>query len=72
VLRHTAITAVARHGGYPVAQAFAGHTPPTVTGRYIHATLAEIAAVVTRLTGEPHPLVGPEPGRDRCRRPRAV
>jgi integrase len=56
VLRHTAITAVARHGGYPVAQAFAGHTPPAVTGRYIHATLAEIAAVIADLTGELHPL----------------
>ncbi len=32
VLRHTAITAVGRLAGYPVAQAFAGHTPPSVTG----------------------------------------
>ena len=56
VLRHTAITAVGRLGGYPVAQAFAGHVAPTVTGRYLHATLAEVAAVVAALTGEPHPL----------------
>ena len=27
VLRHTAINAVARFAGYPVAQTFAGHTP---------------------------------------------
>ncbi|MGI9028377.1 MAG: hypothetical protein ACR2HP_00075 [Ilumatobacteraceae bacterium] len=56
VLRHTAITNVARLAGYATAQAFAGHTPPTVTGRYIHATLAEVAAVVAVLTGEPHPF----------------
>jgi integrase len=56
VLRHTAITAVGRIAGYPVAQAFAGHSPPTVTGRYLHATLDEIATAVAHLTGEPHPL----------------
>jgi len=58
VLRHTAITAVARIGGYPVAQAFAGHNPPSVTGRYLHATVAEVAAAVAVMTGEPHPLTG--------------
>jgi integrase len=56
VLRHTAITAVGRLAGYPVAQAFAGHSPPTVTGRYLHASLAEVAAAVASLTGESHPL----------------
>ena len=56
VLRHTAVTAIGRIGGYPVAQAFAGHTPPTVTGRYLHATLAEVAEAVAVLTGEAHPL----------------
>ncbi|MEY2448125.1 MAG: hypothetical protein QOH79_1601, partial [Acidimicrobiaceae bacterium] len=56
VLRHTAITAVGRLAGYPVAQAFAGHAPPSVTGRYLHASLAEIAAAIATLTGEPHPL----------------
>ncbi|HMJ74464.1 MAG TPA: site-specific integrase [Iamia sp.] len=56
VLRHTATTAVGRIAGYPVAQAFAGHTPPTVTGRYLHATIDEIATAVATLTGEPHPL----------------
>ena len=56
VLRHTAITAVGRLAGYPVAQAFAGHAPPSVRGRYLHATLAEVATVVATLTGEAHPL----------------
>jgi integrase len=56
VLRHTAITAVGRLAGYPVAQAFAGHAPPSVTGRYLHASLAEVAAAVGTLTGEAHPL----------------
>ncbi|MGI8662238.1 MAG: tyrosine-type recombinase/integrase [Acidimicrobiales bacterium] len=55
VLRHTAITAVGRLAGYPVAQAFAGHAPPTVTGRYLRASLAEVATAVATLTGEPHP-----------------
>ena len=56
VLRHTAITAVGRLAGYPVAQAFAGHAPPSVTGRYLHANIAEVAAAVAILTGEAHPL----------------
>lgn len=67
VLRHTAITNVARLAGYATAQAFAGHTPPTVTGRYIHATIAEVAAVVASLTGERHPLAGSTITR-RCER----
>jgi integrase len=56
VLRHTAITAVGRLAGYPIAQAFAGHAPPSVTGRYLHASIAEVAAAVAVLTGEAHPL----------------
>lgn len=56
VLRHTAVTRVGRIAGYPVAQAFAGHAPPTVTGRYLHATLADVAAAVAEMTGEAHPL----------------
>lgn len=60
VLRHTAITRVGRIAGYPVAQAFAGHAPPTVTGRYLHATLADVATAVATMTGEPHPLAHPE------------
>lgn len=62
VLRHTAITRVGRIAGYPVAQAFAGHAPPTVTGRYLHATLADVASAVAVLTGEEHPLAACQPG----------
>ena len=69
VLRHTAITAIGRIGGYPVAQAFAGHTPATVTGRYLHATLAEVADAVATMTGEAHPLAPPRlPLSQRCTR----
>jgi len=60
VLRHTAITRVGLIAGYPVAQAFAGHAPPTVTGRYLHATLADVATAVAVMTGEAHPLAHPE------------
>ena len=63
VLRHTAITAVARLAGYPTAQAFAGHTPASVTGRYLHASLAEVASAVATLTGEAHPLDDGQRGR---------
>ena len=62
VLRHTAITRIGRIAGYPVAQAFAGHAPPSVTGRYLHASLADVATAVAALTGEDHPLA--HPGRD--------
>jgi integrase len=65
VLRHTAITAVGRLAVYPVAQAFAGHAPPSVTGRYLHATLAEVAAAVATLTGETHTLADGQ-RRRRC------
>jgi integrase/recombinase XerC len=68
VLRHTAITVIGRIGGYPVAQAFAGHTPPTVTGRYLHASLADVAAAVEAMTGEHHPLAPPDPSPGRCQR----
>lgn len=58
VLRHTAITAVERVAGFAVAQAFAGHTPGSVTGTYTKADISEVAAAVAALTGEPHPLAG--------------
>ena len=56
VLRYTAIGAVGRLGGYAVAQAFAGHSPPSVTGLYLRARPCDVAAVVAVLTDEPHPL----------------
>lgn len=58
VLRHTAITAVERVAGFAVAEAFAGHTPGSVTGTYTKADISEVAAAVAALTGEPHPLAG--------------
>jgi integrase len=58
VLRHTAITSVERIAGFAVAQAFAGHTPGSVTGTYTKADVSEVAAAVVILTGEPHPLAG--------------
>lgn len=66
VLRHTAITRIGRIAGHPVAQAFAGHAPPTMTGRYLHATLADVATAVAALTGEAHLLA--HPNRDSFRR----
>jgi hypothetical protein len=59
LLRHTATNAIARHAGYPVAQTFAGHTPPHVTGHYLQATITEVATTIATLTGEPHPLAPP-------------
>lgn len=61
VLRHTAISAVGRCGGYPVAQAFAGHSPPSITGRYMRASISEIATAIVALTGEAHPLATASP-----------
>ncbi|WP_306209582.1 tyrosine-type recombinase/integrase [Actinoplanes sp. RD1] len=58
-LRHTTLTWVERHFGYAVARAFAGHNGRTdfgVTATYVRASLYEVAATVSALTGEPHPL----------------
>jgi integrase len=61
-LRHTTITWVERHYGYAIARAYAGHTDtasaPTAT--LIRAHLTEVAQALSTLTGEPHPLTGPE------------
>ncbi|HET6953410.1 MAG TPA: site-specific integrase [Acidimicrobiales bacterium] len=70
VLRHTAITAIGRLAGYPVAQALAGHIPPSVTGLYLQASPAEVAATVAAMTGKAHPLAGDYRGRrEPARRP---
>lgn len=55
VLRYTAINAVGRVAGYAVAQAFAGHAPPSATALYLRARPCDVAAAVGVLTGEPHP-----------------
>ena len=71
MLRHTAITAVGRLAGYPVAQAFAGHAPPSVTGTYLHATIDDVATAIAALTGLPHPLARQDNQRGgRCERHR--
>lgn len=63
VLRYTAISAIGRLAGYAVAQAFAGHSPPSVTGLYLRARPSDVAAAVAVLTDEPHPLADREHDR---------
>jgi integrase len=59
-LRHTTLTWVERNFGFAVAQAYAGHTgngrDGNTTATYVKASLSEVAAALTALTGEPHPL----------------
>jgi integrase len=58
-LRHTTLTWVERNFGYAIARAYAGHTDSGnagTTATYVRASLAEIAAALAALTGEPHPL----------------
>lgn len=69
-LRHTTLTWVERHFGYAVANAYAGHTDTRDAGStatYIRTYLPEVAAALSALTGEPHPLAAPpsQPGGDR-------
>jgi integrase len=62
-LRHTTLTWVERNFGYAVARAYAGHNDRAgdagTTTTYVRADLEEIAAALTALTGEPHPLAPP-------------
>ena len=67
-IRHTTLTWVERNFGYAVAHAYAGHTDGkgdtgSATTTYVRATLTEVAAALSALTGEPHPLAGPEGGQ---------
>ncbi|WP_194819779.1 site-specific integrase [Nocardia sp. XZ_19_385] len=59
-LRHTTLTWVERHYGYAVARAYAGHAEiggnVGATLTYVKASLHEVAAALTALTGEKHPL----------------
>jgi integrase len=58
-IRHTIFTWVERNFGYAVAHAYAGHTDggeAGATATYVRASLAEVAAALAALTGEPHPL----------------
>ncbi|WP_433522646.1 tyrosine-type recombinase/integrase [Nocardia pseudovaccinii] len=65
-LRHTTLTWVERTFGYATARTYAGHhTRKThgTTATYVKADLYEIAAALSALTQEPHPLVTAEPHR---------
>jgi integrase/recombinase XerC len=59
-LRHTTLTWVERNFGYAVARAYAGHegglAGAGVTATYVRADLDEVAAALSMLTAEPHPL----------------
>jgi site-specific recombinase XerD len=59
-IRHTVLTWVERNFGFAVAQAYAGHEDQGRSARtlatYIVAGLPEVAAALSALTGEPHPL----------------
>ncbi len=63
-IRHTTLTWVERNFGYAVARAYAGHTDSSgeagATASYVRASLAEVAAALAALTGEPHPLATTE------------
>jgi integrase/recombinase XerC len=58
------LTWVERNFGYAVARAYAGHTDggsdTGATATYVRASLAEVAAALSALTGEPHPLAATE------------
>ena len=62
--RHTILTWVERNFGCAVARAYAGHTDSGsetgATATYVRASLAEVAAALAALTGEPHPLATTE------------
>ena len=63
-IRHTTLTWVERNFGYAVARAYAGHadggSEAGATSTYVRASLAEVAAALAALTGEPHPLATTE------------
>jgi integrase len=60
-LRHTTLTWVERTFSYAVAHAYAGHPDGGgevgATDTTVPVTLREVAAALSALTGEPHPLV---------------
>jgi integrase/recombinase XerC len=62
-LRHTTLTWVERTFSYAVARAYAGHSGKNDIGTtmtYVRAEVQEVAAALAALTGEPHPLAGPD------------
>ncbi|MFF0532947.1 hypothetical protein ACFYT3_31830 [Nocardia amikacinitolerans] len=65
-IRHTTITWVERNFSNAVASAYAHHAPPRGTAGatliYTVASLPELAAALSVLVGEPHPLADTEYG----------
>ncbi|MBF6147055.1 tyrosine-type recombinase/integrase [Nocardia nova] len=61
-LRHTTLTWVERTFSYAVAREYAGHSGKNggTTATYVKANLHEVAAALSVLTGEPHPLAAPQ------------
>jgi integrase/recombinase XerC len=62
-LRHTTLTWVERNYGAAVARAYAGHAEAGggevgTIAVYTRASMHELAAALSALTGEPHPLCG--------------
>lgn len=58
-LRHTTLKWVERRFGIGVARAYAGHADSgsdLTTTAYTKADITEVAAALSALTGEPHPL----------------
>jgi hypothetical protein len=58
-LRHTTLPWVERNFGIGIARAYAGHADTSsdlTTTTYVKADIIEVAAALTALTGEPHPL----------------
>jgi site-specific recombinase XerD len=58
-LRHTTLTWVERSFGHAIARAYAGHegrSDAGTTAKYVRADVHEVAAALSALTGQPHPL----------------
>ena len=59
-LRYTTLTWVERNFGYAVAAAYAGHSQANqrsgATLTYVSASIIDVAAALSALVGEPHPL----------------
>lgn len=59
-IRHTTLTWVERNFGFAIAHAYAGHfdegDTKNATMTYVKAAVHDVAAALSALTGEPHPL----------------
>ncbi|MGW4370368.1 hypothetical protein ACWEKT_32455 [Nocardia takedensis] len=57
---HTTLTWVERNFGYAIARGYAAHSEPSgqdgATLTYVRASLEEVAAALSELSGEAHPL----------------